>query len=212
MMIFKKLPDGTWQKSGEILPTENLYTIAVDAEKRERAVYPCADAIQEVENRIKQGTESYRFELAMPPASLKPTAIPGWTEAEEKEIARLQETEGISRKSAIQKMRRTARGLDIISVYARHAPPKATAKAPAPKPAPKAKAPAKAKKSGKKETPSERRKRFLAQGICGACEKRKRAPKPASKGGGQYAECRECHEYYSQKSKEYAKAAKKGGK
>lgn len=211
MIIFKKLPDGTWQKSGEILPTETHYTIAINAEPIQRTVYTCAQAIARVEDGIAHGGagEVYRFELAMPPASLKPTAIPGWTPAEESEIARLQETEGISRKAAIQKMRRAA--IDAKNKTL------ATAK---PKPAPKAKATpkprlagkAKAKKSGKKETGPERRKRFLAQGICGACEKRKRAPKPASKGGGHYAECRECHDYYQQKSEEYRKAAKKGKK
>jgi hypothetical protein len=77
MIVFKKLPDGMWQKSGEILPTEHTYTIAVDAENRERMTYPCKDAIQEVENRIKKGTTAYRFELAMPPASqLKHKAKP----------------------------------------------------------------------------------------------------------------------------------------
>jgi hypothetical protein len=28
MIIFKKRPDKTWEKSGEILPTETLYCIA----------------------------------------------------------------------------------------------------------------------------------------------------------------------------------------
>jgi hypothetical protein len=71
MIIFKKLPDGTWEKSGAILPTEREYRIAVDAENPERMAYPCADAVTEVENRIKAGTASYRFELASPPASYK---------------------------------------------------------------------------------------------------------------------------------------------
>jgi hypothetical protein len=48
MIIFKKLPDGTWQKSGEILPTETHYRIAVDAENPERMIETCAHAIQEV--------------------------------------------------------------------------------------------------------------------------------------------------------------------
>jgi hypothetical protein len=68
MIIFKRLPDGTWERSGSILPTETHYRIAVDAENPERMTYPCDHAVQEVENRIKAGTSSYRFELAMPPA------------------------------------------------------------------------------------------------------------------------------------------------
>jgi hypothetical protein len=59
----------------------------------------------------------------------------------------------------------------------------------------------------KKETGSERRKRFLAMGICGACEKRKRAPKPASKGGGFYSECRPCRKYYGDWEKKHRQAA-----
>jgi hypothetical protein len=66
MIIFKKLSDGTWEKSGAILPTETHYRIAVDAENPERIIYLYANAIQEVENRIKQGTTAYRFELAIP--------------------------------------------------------------------------------------------------------------------------------------------------
>jgi hypothetical protein len=74
MIIFKRLPDGTWEKSGAILPTETHYRIAVDAENPERMIDTCAHAIQEVENRIKQGTTNYRFELAMPPTSLMEAA------------------------------------------------------------------------------------------------------------------------------------------
>jgi hypothetical protein len=157
MIIFKKLPDGTWQKSGEILPTETHYTIAVDAKDRETTVYTCAEAIAKVEKQIEMGTQSYRFELAMPPASLKRKA------ANEKKIKKIIGHPGTS----------------------------------------------KAKKSGKKESHSEKRKRFMAQGLCGACGKRKRQPKPASKGGGHYAECRECKKYYDAKSAEYRKADKR---
>jgi hypothetical protein len=74
MIIFKKLPGGTWQKSGEILPTERYYAIAVDALNPERMALPCEQAIQEVENRIKAGTEAFRFELASPPASFHKAA------------------------------------------------------------------------------------------------------------------------------------------
>jgi hypothetical protein len=71
MIIFKKLPDGTWEKSGEILPTETHYRIAVDAENPEAIVYLAADAVREVEARIaKLDCPNYRYELAMPPASL----------------------------------------------------------------------------------------------------------------------------------------------
>jgi hypothetical protein len=71
MIIFAKQKDGTWQKSGEILPTEAHHSIAVDAENPERMACPCDLAIQEVERRIKQGTTAYRFELASPPAIFK---------------------------------------------------------------------------------------------------------------------------------------------
>lgn len=71
MIIFRRLPDGTWERSGAILPTEAHYQIAVDAQNPERMIYPCDHAIQEVENRIKAGTTAYRFELAMPPAIAK---------------------------------------------------------------------------------------------------------------------------------------------
>ena len=64
----------------------------------------------------------------------------------------------------------------------------------------------------KKETGPERRKRVMATGMCGAREKRKRQPKPESKGGGFYAECRTCRDYYNAKSNEYRNAAKKSGK
>jgi hypothetical protein len=69
MIIFKKLPDGTWQKSGEILPTESHYRIAVDAENPEATAYLASDAVREVEQRTKVGTQSYRYELAMPPTT-----------------------------------------------------------------------------------------------------------------------------------------------
>jgi hypothetical protein len=157
----------------------------------------------------------YRFELAMPPASLKANAIPGWTPAEESEIARVMETTGASRKTAIRTMRRAAKHDKAFAALANvPKPPKKTKPAPKAKTTPKPRLAVKAKseKSGKKETEPQRRQRFLDAGICGACEKRKRAPKPASKGGGHYAECRECHDYYQQKSEEYRKAAKKGGK
>ena len=67
----------------------------------------------------------------------------------------------------------------------------------------------KAVRKVKKETHAQKRKRFMAQGICGACGKRKRAKKPASKGGGLYAECLTCKRYYDGKSAEYRKAAKR---
>jgi hypothetical protein len=71
MIIFKKLPDGTWERSGSIRPTETHYRIAVDAENPESILYLAADAVREVEARIaKLNCPSYRFELAMPPASL----------------------------------------------------------------------------------------------------------------------------------------------
>jgi hypothetical protein len=169
MIIFKKLPSGEWEKSGAVLPTEREYTIAVDAEKIERMVYPCAHAVQEVENRIKAGTQAYRFELASPPASLK-NAARARSEKTVKRILGRPETQ-------------------------------------------KAKAPVKAKaKSGKKQSHAEIRRQRMAEGLCGACGKRKRAPKPAKKGGGFYAECGPCKKYYDDKSAEYRKAAKKGKK
>jgi hypothetical protein len=71
MIIFKRMPNGTWQKSGSILPTETHYRIAVDAENPETTVYLSADAVREVEARIARGDcPNYRFELAMPPAKL----------------------------------------------------------------------------------------------------------------------------------------------
>jgi hypothetical protein len=74
MIIFAKQKDGTFQKSGEILPTERYYCIAVDAENPERMALPCDQAVQEVENRIKAGTKAYRYELASPPASFHKAA------------------------------------------------------------------------------------------------------------------------------------------
>jgi hypothetical protein len=85
MIIFKRLPDGTWEKSGAILPTETHYRIAVDALDPEKEVRTCADAIAEVERRIEAGTDFYRAELAMPPAKfLKPAP-----EAAEKTVKRI---------------------------------------------------------------------------------------------------------------------------
>jgi hypothetical protein len=60
--------------------------------------------------------------------------------------------------------------------------------------------------TGEKETHSEKRKRFMAQGICGACWNKPRAPKPG-KPGQLYAECLECHDYYQKKAEEYRRAA-----
>jgi hypothetical protein len=74
MIIFKKLPNGTWEKSGEVLPTEQFYRIAPDAQDPEKVPLPCADAIAEVERRIAAGTQAYRFELASPPASFHKAA------------------------------------------------------------------------------------------------------------------------------------------
>lgn len=70
MIVFQKDSSG-WQNTGDQLPTETTVTIAVDANKPERMTYRFADAIQEVENRIKQGTTAYRFEIAGAPARLQ---------------------------------------------------------------------------------------------------------------------------------------------
>ncbi len=64
-------------------------------------------------------------------------------------------------------------------------------------------------KPAKKETGHARHLRLKAAGICTACGKRKAVPRPQSKGGGHYNECRECRAYYQQWAKD---PAKKGGK
>ena len=87
MIIFTKSKSG-WEKSGAILPTEQLYRIAVDALDPEKKTLPCAEAIAEVERRIAAGTDSFRFELASPPASTKKPA----RKAAEKTVKRILKT------------------------------------------------------------------------------------------------------------------------
>jgi hypothetical protein len=58
-----------------------------------------------------------QFPLAVAPTKVD-MRTPGWTDAEEREIARLQETEGLSRKSAVQKMRRAAKQSARLNIAA----------------------------------------------------------------------------------------------
>lgn len=71
-----------------------------------------------------------------------------------------------------------------------------------PAPASKARKPARPAKP-RKETGKQRRARLKRTGRCTACGKRKAAPRPESKGGGHYPECRTCREYYTKWAKEH---------
>jgi len=73
MIVFSRQPDGNWTQSGEQLPTENFYTIAIDAARPAPQIYIAREAVSLVKRLIATGQtgNAYRYELAAPAASLK---------------------------------------------------------------------------------------------------------------------------------------------
>lgn len=103
MIIFRKLPDNTWEKSGEVLPTEKGYLIAVDAEpaggpNSSILMVPATRAVAYVEKLIaeNQTGDHYRYELAMPPAKLLKRA----RRASERTVKRILDTAKTPSKAA----------------------------------------------------------------------------------------------------------------
>jgi hypothetical protein len=120
MRVALKQTDGTWQWSGPEAKNPNTFAeVRIDAEKKGLPFEMAALAREFVlrETTIPDNAH-YRYEIysgdecsskardAHRNESPAPASTSKWTPEEETEIARLQETEGLNRKSAIQKMRR----------------------------------------------------------------------------------------------------------